>query len=266
MSFATTGAPAAKEGTRIASGKGGGVSGLGTSPYGGAGPQAHASLDEGIEINILKFAYLKVLSPRLNSERLPGQPVAQISGFILSCDSSTEYSFGVVLLELITGRKPVGEFGDGVDIVRWVKKTISELVQWVPTNKHHKPVQDCHHLRRREAYDEGSRAHVRKASQIHVEIIRDNYFRLINSPLFVPVLFQHSLKELEEQRVANLDHIFGTEPVMIVTPSTDSEVALDFKFWKDVVCCTGRARCWIINTRQSRFEELKNMRAITLCP
>ncbi|KAI8549531.1 hypothetical protein RHMOL_Rhmol06G0031800 [Rhododendron molle] len=243
MSFATTGAPAAKEGTRIASGKGGGVSGLGTSPYGGAGPQAHASLDEGIEINILKFAYLKVLSPRLNSERLPGQPVAQISGFILSCDSSTEYSFGVVLLELITGRKPVGEFGDGVDIVRWVKKTISELVQWVPTNKHHKPVQDCHHLRRREAYDEGSRAHV-----------------------LVPVLFQHSLKELEEQRVANLDHIFGTEPVMIVTPSTDSEVALDFKFWKDVVCCTGRARCWIINTRQSRFEELKNMRAITLCP
>lgn len=32
------------------------------------------------------------------------------------------YSFGVVLLELITGRKPVGEFGDGVDIVQWVRK------------------------------------------------------------------------------------------------------------------------------------------------
>jgi hypothetical protein len=26
-----------------------------------------------------------------------------------------------VLLELVTGRKPVGEFGDGVDIVQWVK-------------------------------------------------------------------------------------------------------------------------------------------------
>ncbi|KAI8559495.1 hypothetical protein RHMOL_Rhmol04G0178400 [Rhododendron molle] len=36
-----------------------------------------------IEINILKFAYLKVVSPRLNSERLPAQLVAQISGFIL---------------------------------------------------------------------------------------------------------------------------------------------------------------------------------------
>ena len=42
------------------------------------------------------------------------------------------YSFGVVLLELITGRKPVGEFGDGVDIVRWIKKTQSELSQ--PSN------------------------------------------------------------------------------------------------------------------------------------
>lgn len=32
------------------------------------------------------------------------------------------YSFGVVLVELVTGRKPVGEFGDGVDIVQWVRK------------------------------------------------------------------------------------------------------------------------------------------------
>lgn len=39
------------------------------------------------------------------------------------------YSFGVVLLELITGRKPVGDFGEGVDIVRWVFKTRSELSQ-----------------------------------------------------------------------------------------------------------------------------------------
>lgn len=42
-------------------------------------------------------------------------------------EKSDVYSFGVVLLELVTGRKPVGEFGDGVDIVRWVRKTISEL-------------------------------------------------------------------------------------------------------------------------------------------
>lgn len=33
------------------------------------------------------------------------------------------YSFGVVLLELITGRRPVGGFEEGVNIVGWVKET-----------------------------------------------------------------------------------------------------------------------------------------------
>ncbi|XP_057479764.1 uncharacterized protein LOC130767031 [Actinidia eriantha] len=51
----------------------------------------------------------------------------------------------------------------------------------------------------------------------------------------VPVLFQHSLKELEEQRVASLDHIFGTEPMKIITPSTDSEVALALRVLEG--CC-----------------------------
>lgn len=47
--------------------------------------------------------------------------------YTLKVDQKSDvYSFGVVVLELITGRKPVGEFGDGVDIVRWVKKTTSE--------------------------------------------------------------------------------------------------------------------------------------------
>lgn len=47
-------------------------------------------------------------------------------------EKSDVYSFGVVLLELIAGRKPVGEFGDGVDIVRWVRKMTSEQPQ--PSN------------------------------------------------------------------------------------------------------------------------------------
>lgn len=37
-------------------------------------------------------------------------------------EKSDVYSFGVVLLELLTGRKPVGEFGEGVDLVQWCKK------------------------------------------------------------------------------------------------------------------------------------------------
>ncbi|KAF7113310.1 hypothetical protein RHSIM_RhsimUnG0140000 [Rhododendron simsii] len=85
-------------------------------------------------------------------------------GFLIDCDSYAEFSFGVVLQELIAGPKTVGKFGDGVDIVRRVKKTISERAQWVPTSKHHKPVQDCHHVHRPEAYDEGSRAHDHQSS------------------------------------------------------------------------------------------------------
>ncbi|OWM79330.1 leucine-rich repeat receptor-like serine/threonine-protein kinase BAM1 [Punica granatum] len=37
-------------------------------------------------------------------------------------EKSDVYSFGVVLLELLTGRRPVGDFGEGVDIVQWSKR------------------------------------------------------------------------------------------------------------------------------------------------
>ncbi|KQK16712.2 leucine-rich repeat receptor-like kinase protein FLORAL ORGAN NUMBER1 [Brachypodium distachyon] len=42
-------------------------------------------------------------------------------------EKSDVYSFGVVLLELVTGRRPVGGFGEGVDIVHWVHKVTAEL-------------------------------------------------------------------------------------------------------------------------------------------
>nr|ACL52548.1 unknown [Zea mays] len=48
--------------------------------------------------------------------------IAPEYAYTLKVDEKSDvYSFGVVLLELIAGRKPVGEFGDGVDIVHWVR-------------------------------------------------------------------------------------------------------------------------------------------------
>ena len=41
-------------------------------------------------------------------------------------EKSDVYSFGVVLLELLTGRRPVGDFEDGVvDIAQWCKRALT---------------------------------------------------------------------------------------------------------------------------------------------
>ncbi|XP_041014654.1 uncharacterized protein LOC121257618 [Juglans microcarpa x Juglans regia] len=51
----------------------------------------------------------------------------------------------------------------------------------------------------------------------------------------VPALFQHSLKEPQDEIVANLDHLFGVEPLKITSPSTDAEVALALRVLEG--CC-----------------------------
>ncbi|KAF2319986.1 hypothetical protein GH714_021689 [Hevea brasiliensis] len=69
---------------------------------GGAGIVYHGKMPNGVEIavkKLLEYAYtLKV------------------------DEKSDVYSFGVFLLELLTGRQPVGDFGEGVDIVQWSKR------------------------------------------------------------------------------------------------------------------------------------------------
>ncbi|KAF5800539.1 putative Cell division protein Cdc14 [Helianthus annuus] len=42
----------------------------------------------------------------------------------------------------------------------------------------------------------------------------------------VPVLFQHSLHDFQDQIITNLDHIFSVQPLKITSPSTDAEVSL----------------------------------------
>ncbi|KAH0464151.1 hypothetical protein IEQ34_006937 [Dendrobium chrysotoxum] len=85
-------------------------------------------LDSNYEAHVADFGLAKFLQDSGTSECMSA--IAGSYGYIapeyaytLKVDEKSDvYSFGVVLLELVTGRKPVGEFGDGVDIVQWVRK------------------------------------------------------------------------------------------------------------------------------------------------
>ncbi|AEE78574.1 unnamed protein product [Arabidopsis thaliana] len=84
-------------------------------------------LDSNFEAHVADFGLAKFLQDSGTSECMSA--IAGSYGYIapeyaytLKVDEKSDvYSFGVVLLELITGKKPVGEFGDGVDIVQWVR-------------------------------------------------------------------------------------------------------------------------------------------------
>ncbi|CAN7118422.1 unnamed protein product [Brassica rapa subsp. narinosa] len=84
-------------------------------------------LDSNFEAHVADFGLAKFLQDSGTSECMSA--IAGSYGYIapeyaytLKVDEKSDvYSFGVVLLELVTGRKPVGEFGDGVDIVQWVR-------------------------------------------------------------------------------------------------------------------------------------------------
>lgn len=96
-------------------------------------------LDEDLEAHVADFGLAKFMQDAGASECMSS--IAGSYGYIapeyaytLRVDEKSDvYSFGVVLLELVTGRKPVGEFGDGVDIVRWVRKTTSEIPEGTDT-------------------------------------------------------------------------------------------------------------------------------------
>lgn len=85
-------------------------------------------LDSNFEAHVADFGLAKFLQDSGTSECMSS--IAGSYGYIapeyaytLKVDEKSDvYSFGVVLLELVTGRRPVGEFGDGVDIVQWVNK------------------------------------------------------------------------------------------------------------------------------------------------
>nr|XP_043632982.1 receptor protein kinase CLAVATA1-like [Erigeron canadensis] len=90
-------------------------------------------LDSDFEAHVADFGLAKFLRRSGTSEYM--SCIAGSFGYIapeyvhtLKVDEKSDvYSFGVVLLVLISGKKAVGEFGDGVEIVRWVRDTISKI-------------------------------------------------------------------------------------------------------------------------------------------
>ncbi|KAF8412612.1 hypothetical protein HHK36_000581 [Tetracentron sinense] len=85
-------------------------------------------LDSNFEAHVADFGLAKFLQDTGTSECMSA--IAGSYGYIapeyaytLKVDEKSDvYSFGVVLLELITGKRPVGDFGEeGLDIVQWAK-------------------------------------------------------------------------------------------------------------------------------------------------
>ncbi|XP_057973187.1 receptor protein kinase CLAVATA1 [Malania oleifera] len=89
-------------------------------------------LDSDLQAHVADFGLAKFLQESGAAEIMSSVAgsygyIAPEYAFTLRVDEKSDvYSFGVVLLELITGRKPVGGFGDGVDMVRWIRKLTSE--------------------------------------------------------------------------------------------------------------------------------------------
>ncbi|KAK2992769.1 hypothetical protein RJ640_023282 [Escallonia rubra] len=73
----------------------------------------------------------------------------------------------------------------------------------------------------------------------------------------VPVLFQHSLKEPEDQIVANLNHIFSVEPMKITSPSTDAEFALALRALEG--CCLLHSESTVLAHQHKAIEVLMNI-------
>ncbi|KAM6598202.1 hypothetical protein CsatA_008726 [Cannabis sativa] len=113
-------------------------------------------LDSNFEAHVADFGLAKFLLDGGASECMSA--IAGSYGYIapeyaytLRVDEKSDvYSFGVVLLELVTGRRPVGDFGEGVDIVQWSKKATSckkeDVVQIVDRRLTAVPEDEVTHL------------------------------------------------------------------------------------------------------------------------
>ncbi|XP_068651808.1 leucine-rich repeat receptor-like serine/threonine-protein kinase BAM1 [Aristolochia californica] len=113
-------------------------------------------LNSSFEAHVADFGLAKFLQDGGTSESMSA--IAGSYGYIapeyaytLKVDEKSDvYSFGVVLLEMITGRRPVGDFGDGVDIVQWARKATKgqrdEVVRVMDSRLTAVPTDEAMHL------------------------------------------------------------------------------------------------------------------------
>ncbi|KAK9069015.1 hypothetical protein SSX86_013131 [Deinandra increscens subsp. villosa] len=106
-------------------------------------------LDENMEARIADFGLARMMVKKNETVSMVAGSYGYIApeyGYTLKVDEKSDvYSYGVVLMELITGKRPIEpEFGDAVNIVEWVRRKINEnrpLTQVVDQN-----VGNCKHV------------------------------------------------------------------------------------------------------------------------
>lgn len=79
----------------------------------------------------------------------------------------------------------------------------------------------------------------------------------------VPILFEHSLKEVDDQIVTDLNHIFTVEPMKITSPSTDAEVALALRVLEG--CCLLHRESTILTHRHKAIKVCESEPCFTFC-
>lgn len=98
-------------------------------------------LDSNLDARVADFGLAKIIETTASMSMVAGSYgyIAPEYAYTLNVDEKSDiYSFGVVLMELLTGRKPVDpEFGEAVNIVEWVRdkiRTKEGMVQALDSN------------------------------------------------------------------------------------------------------------------------------------
>ncbi|KAL0461064.1 UNVERIFIED_CONTAM: MDIS1-interacting receptor like kinase [Sesamum latifolium] len=88
-------------------------------------------LDENLEARVADFGLAKLMLKKNETVSMVAGSYGYIApeyGYTMKVDEKSDiYSYGVVLMELLTGKRPLEpEFGESVDIVEWIRKKMRD--------------------------------------------------------------------------------------------------------------------------------------------